>query len=66
MEQVEYILGRRVAGCLPPQRTLQELETALPEEWDRIPSSLLINSLIYYMPQRCSTLLAVWGNHSSY
>ncbi|GFX78874.1 transposable element Tcb2 transposase [Trichonephila clavipes] len=57
-------LGRRVAGLHPPQ-TLQELERALLEEWDRIPQ-LVINSLIDSMPQRCSTLLAVRGNHTSY
>ncbi|GFV95536.1 transposable element Tcb2 transposase [Trichonephila clavipes] len=30
-------LGRRVAGRQPPPQTLQELERALLEEWDRIP-----------------------------
>ncbi|GFV43632.1 hypothetical protein TNCV_2679331 [Trichonephila clavipes] len=34
-------------------------------DWDRIPQ-LVINSLIDSMPQRCSTLLAVRGNHTSY
>ncbi|GFX05112.1 transposable element Tc1 transposase [Trichonephila clavipes] len=46
-----------------PDKTLQELERALLEEWDRIPQ-LVINSLIDSMPQRCSTLLAVHGNHT--
>ncbi|GFV41031.1 transposable element Tcb2 transposase [Trichonephila clavipes] len=36
---------RRVAGRQPPPQTLQELERALLEEWDRIPQ-LMINSLI--------------------
>ncbi|GFV60195.1 transposable element Tcb2 transposase [Trichonephila clavipes] len=45
-------LGRRVAGHQPPPQTLQELERALLEEWDRIPQ-LVINSLIDSMPQRC-------------
>ncbi|GFX69141.1 transposable element Tcb2 transposase [Trichonephila clavipes] len=58
-------LGRRVAGHQPPSQTLQELERALLEEWDRIPQ-LVINSLIDSMPQRCSTLLAVRGNHTPY
>ncbi|GFT25432.1 transposable element Tcb2 transposase [Trichonephila clavipes] len=58
-------LGRRVAGRQSPPQTLQELERALLEEWDRIPQ-LVINSLIDSMPQRCSTLLAVRGNHTPY
>ncbi|GFW71181.1 transposable element Tcb2 transposase [Trichonephila clavipes] len=58
-------LGRRVAGRQPPPPTLQELERALLEEWDRIPQ-LVINSLIDSMPQRCSTLLADTGNHNPY
>ncbi|GFV57733.1 transposable element Tcb2 transposase [Trichonephila clavipes] len=52
-----------VAGRQPPPQTLQELKRALLEEWDRIPQ-LVINSLIDSMPQRCSTLLAVRGNHT--
>ncbi|GFW70814.1 transposable element Tcb2 transposase [Trichonephila clavipes] len=58
-------LGRRVAGLQPPSQTIQELERALLEEWDRI-SQLMINSLIDSMPQRCSTLQAVHGNHTPY
>ncbi|GFX88825.1 transposable element Tcb2 transposase [Trichonephila clavipes] len=68
MNPIEYVwdaLGRRVAGRQPPPQTLQELERALLEEWDRIPQ-LVINSLIYSMPQRCSTLLAVRGNYTPY
>ncbi|GFW72288.1 transposable element Tcb2 transposase [Trichonephila clavipes] len=63
IEPVWDALGRRVADH-PPQ-TLQELETAFLEEWDRIPQ-LVINSLIDSMHQRCSTLLAVRGNHTLY
>ncbi|GFT22167.1 transposable element Tcb2 transposase [Trichonephila clavipes] len=50
-EHVWDALGRRVAGRQPPPQTLQELERALLEEWDRIPQ-LVINSLIDSMPQR--------------
>ncbi|GFW40940.1 uncharacterized protein TNCV_4369881 [Trichonephila clavipes] len=60
MNPIEHIwdaLGRRVAGRQPPPQTLQELERALLEEWNRIPQ-LVINSLIDSMPQGCSTLLA--------
>ncbi|GFY16681.1 transposable element Tcb2 transposase [Trichonephila clavipes] len=66
MNPIEYVwdaLGRRVAGRQPPPQTLQELERALLEEWDRI-LQLLINSLIDSMPQRGSTLLAIRGNHT--
>ncbi|GFV68895.1 transposable element Tcb2 transposase [Trichonephila clavipes] len=68
INQIEHVwnaLGRRVAGHQPPPQTLQELERALLEEWDKIPQ-LVINSLIDSMPQRCSTLLAVRGNHTPY
>ncbi|GFX59486.1 transposable element Tcb2 transposase [Trichonephila clavipes] len=42
MNPIEHVwdaLGRRVAGRQPPPQTLQELERALLEEWDRIPNS---------------------------
>ncbi|GFU40507.1 transposable element Tcb2 transposase [Trichonephila clavipes] len=68
MNPIEHVwdaLGRRDAGRQPPQQTLQELELALLEEWDRIPQ-LVINSLFDSMPQRCSTLLADRGNHTPY
>ncbi|GFW56008.1 transposable element Tcb2 transposase [Trichonephila clavipes] len=45
MNPIEHVwdaLGRRVAGRQPPPQTLQELERALLEEWDRIPQ-LVIN-----------------------
>ncbi|GFU65119.1 transposable element Tc1 transposase [Trichonephila clavipes] len=66
MDPIEHVwnaLGRRVSGRQPPPQTLQGLESALLEEWDRIPQ-LVINSLFESMPQRCSTLLAVHGNHT--
>ncbi|GFW13688.1 transposable element Tcb2 transposase [Trichonephila clavipes] len=68
MNPIEHVwdaLGRRVAGRQIPPQNLQELERALLEEWDRIPQ-LVIYSLIDSMPQRCSTLLVVRGNHTPY
>ncbi|GFV25750.1 transposable element Tcb2 transposase [Trichonephila clavipes] len=65
IEHVYDALGRRVADRQPPPQTHQELESALLEEWDRIPQ-LVINSHIDSMPQRCSTLLDVRGNHTPY
>ncbi|GFW24563.1 transposable element Tcb2 transposase [Trichonephila clavipes] len=52
MNPIEHVwdaLGRQVAGRRPPPQTLQELERALLEEWDRIPQ-LVSNSLIDSMP----------------
>ncbi|GFV41150.1 transposable element Tcb2 transposase [Trichonephila clavipes] len=37
IEHVWDALGRRVAGREPPPQTLQELERAILEEWDRMP-----------------------------
>ncbi|GFS96263.1 transposable element Tcb2 transposase [Trichonephila clavipes] len=54
MNPIEHVwdaVGRRVAGRQPSPQTIQELERALLEEWDRIPQ-LVINSLIDSMPQR--------------
>ncbi|GFT06009.1 transposable element Tcb1 transposase [Trichonephila clavipes] len=65
IEHVWDALGKRVVGRQPSPQTLQELEIALLEEWDRIPQ-LVIKSLIDFMPQRCSTFLAVRGNHTPY
>ncbi|GFW34938.1 HTH_Tnp_Tc3_2 domain-containing protein [Trichonephila clavipes] len=45
IEHVWNALGKRVAGRQLPPQTLQELEKALLEEWNRIPQ-LVINSLI--------------------
>ncbi|GFU48285.1 transposable element Tcb2 transposase [Trichonephila clavipes] len=56
IQHVWEALGIRVAGHQPPPKTLQELERALLEEWDRIPQ-LVINSLIDSMPQRTHSLL---------
>ncbi|GFX33697.1 transposable element Tcb2 transposase [Trichonephila clavipes] len=68
MNPIEHVwdaLGRRVAGRQPPPQTLQELKRDLLGEWDRI-HLFVINSLIDSMLQRCSTLLAVRGNHTPY
>ena len=65
VEHVWDNLVRRVAGRQSPPQTLQVLERALPEEWDRKPQPL-INSLIDSTPQRCSVLVVVRGNHTPY
>ncbi|GFW63263.1 hypothetical protein TNCV_3476791 [Trichonephila clavipes] len=61
-------LGRfRKTGCWPPTIPTNSPRTgkSFLKEWDRVPQ-LVINSLINSMPQRCSTLLAVRKNHTSY
>ncbi|GFV37932.1 transposable element Tcb2 transposase [Trichonephila clavipes] len=68
MNPIEHVwdsLRRRFASRQPPPQTLQELERAILEEWDKIPQ-LVINSHIDSMPQRCSTLLVARGNHTPY
>ncbi|GFV84469.1 transposable element Tcb2 transposase [Trichonephila clavipes] len=67
MNPIEHVwdaLGRHILATNHPQN-LQEQERAILEEWDRIPK-LVCNSLSDSMPQRCSTLLAVRGNHTPY
>ncbi|GFT98144.1 transposable element Tcb1 transposase [Trichonephila clavipes] len=54
MNPIEHVwdaLGRRVAGHQLPPQTLQELERALLEEWDRIPQ--LVNTPCLKCAQRC-------------
>ncbi|GFX40844.1 transposable element Tcb2 transposase [Trichonephila clavipes] len=64
MNPIEHVWdapGRRVAGRQQPPQTLQELERALLEEWDRIPQ-LMINSLIdpCLKDQRSSNFIDSW------
>ncbi|GFU85326.1 transposable element Tcb1 transposase [Trichonephila clavipes] len=66
MNPIEHVwdaLGRRVSGRQQPPQTLQELERALLEEWDKI-HQLVINSLVDSISQSCLALLAVRGNHT--
>ncbi|GFY33384.1 transposable element Tcb2 transposase [Trichonephila clavipes] len=66
MKPIEHVwdaLGRRVAGSTPTNSPRAGKSSS--GRRDRIPQ-LVINSLIDSMPQRCSTLLAVRGNHTPY
>lgn len=65
IEHVWDMLGRRVATRSSPPETIQQLESSLLQEWERIPQSL-IDNLIDSMPRRCATLLSVRGNHTPY
>lgn len=59
------ILGRRDAGRLSLPQTLLKRKRALLKEWRSIPQ-LLINNHIDSIPQTCSMLLSVSGNHTPY
>ncbi|GFW04777.1 transposable element Tcb2 transposase [Trichonephila clavipes] len=68
MNPIEHVwdaLGRRVAGRQPPPQTLQRTGKSSSGRVGQN-TQLVINSLIDSMPHRCSTLLAVRGNHTPY
>ncbi|GFY11027.1 transposable element Tc1 transposase [Trichonephila clavipes] len=66
MNPIEHVwdaLGTRVADRQPPHKLSRTGKSSFLKVWDRIPQ-LVINSLIDYMPQMFSTLLAVRGKHT--
>ncbi|GFS65082.1 transposable element Tcb2 transposase [Trichonephila clavipes] len=65
IEHVWDILGRRISARPRPPAIVQDLETALLEEWNSIPQSL-IDNLIASMANRCAAVLAVRGDHTPY
>lgn len=65
IEHVWDALGRAVATRNPPPRTIKELKTALLNEWDQLPQTL-INCLISSMTSRCEACMAVRGDHTPY
>ena len=52
IEHVRDALGRRVRQCVPIPANIQQLRTAIEEEWDNIPHAS-INSLINYAKEMC-------------
>ncbi|GFS74676.1 transposable element Tcb2 transposase [Trichonephila clavipes] len=60
IEHVWDVLGRRAAVRQPPPQTLQKLESAVLEEWDKI-SQFVINSLIDSLPQSGISVLEADG-----
>lgn len=58
-------LGRRIQKRDPPLNSLQQLRTALQEEWDAIPQDYP-RRLIGGMPRRVKALLKSRGSHTRY
>ncbi|GBL94421.1 hypothetical protein AVEN_7387-1 [Araneus ventricosus] len=65
IEHVWDALGRAIATRNPPPRTIQEMKTALLNEWDQLPQEM-INCLISSMKSRCKACISVRGDHTPY
>ncbi|KFM62759.1 Transposable element Tcb2 transposase, partial [Stegodyphus mimosarum] len=57
IEHIWDALGRAIATRNPPPRTIQELKTALLNEWDQLPQAL-INCFIFSMTSHCEACMA--------
>ncbi|GBM39245.1 hypothetical protein AVEN_43646-1 [Araneus ventricosus] len=58
-------LGRAIATRNTPTRTIQEMKTALMNEWEKLPQEM-INCLISSMKSRCETCISVRVDHTPY
>ncbi|KAG5846187.1 hypothetical protein ANANG_G00147140, partial [Anguilla anguilla] len=65
IEHVWHALDRRIRQCVPVPTSIQELCTAIEEEWDNIPQAT-INNLINSMQRRCVELHEANGGHARY
>ncbi|GBM10610.1 Transposable element Tc1 transposase [Araneus ventricosus] len=65
IEHVWDALGREIATRNPPPRTIQEMKTALLNEWDQLPQEM-ISCLISSMKSRCKACISVRGDHTPY
>ncbi|GBN59779.1 Transposable element Tcb2 transposase [Araneus ventricosus] len=65
IQHVWDALRRAIATRNLPPRTIQEMETALLNEWDQLPQEM-INCLISSMKSRCKPCISVRGNHTPY
>ena len=65
MSPIEHALHRRVRHRVPVPDNIQQLRTAIEEEWDNIPRAT-INSLINSMRRRCFALHETYGGHTRY
>ncbi|GBN82612.1 hypothetical protein AVEN_122095-1 [Araneus ventricosus] len=63
IEHVWDALGRAIATRNLPPRTIQEMKTALLNEWDQLPQEM-INCLISSMKSRCKACISVRGDHT--
>ncbi len=64
-EHVWDALGRRIQQRVPVPANIQQLCTAIEEEWTNIPQAT-INNLINSMRRRCVALLEANGGHIRY
>ncbi|GBN12829.1 Transposable element Tcb2 transposase [Araneus ventricosus] len=65
IEHVWDALGRAIASRNPPPRTIQEMKTALLNEWGQLPQEM-INCFISSMKSRCKACISVRGDHTPY
>ncbi|KAL0182723.1 hypothetical protein M9458_022098, partial [Cirrhinus mrigala] len=65
IEHVWYALDRRIRQRVPLPANIQQLRTAIEEEWTNIPQAT-INNLINSMPRRCVALREANGGHTRY
>ena len=65
IEHLWDILGRRLRQRDPPVQTLNELATALHEDWNRIPQNQ-IQRLIQGMRRRLEAVVRVQGGYTRY
>jgi hypothetical protein len=65
IEHVWDALGLFVQQCVPVHTIIQQLCTAIEEDWDNIPQAT-INSLINSMQRGCVALHEANGGHTRY
>ncbi len=58
-------LDQRIRQCVPVPANIQQLHTAIEEEWTDIPQTT-INNLINSMRRRCVALREANGGHTRY
>ncbi|GBM55183.1 Transposable element Tc1 transposase [Araneus ventricosus] len=63
IEHVWDALERAIATHNPLPRTIQEMKTALLNEWDQLPQEM-INCLISSMKLRCKACISARGDHT--
>ncbi|GBO36068.1 hypothetical protein AVEN_187631-1 [Araneus ventricosus] len=65
IEHIWDALGRAIATRNPLPRTIQEMKTALLNEWDQLQQEM-INCLISSMKSRCKACISARGDHTPY
>ncbi|GBM39741.1 Transposable element Tc1 transposase [Araneus ventricosus] len=67
LNPIEHVWDALGGNCnsQPPPRTIQEMKTALLNEWDQLPQEM-INCLISSIKSRCKACISVRGDHTPY